>query len=281
MKETRENLEIDLKRMIIVLWSNLWIILLVAILVASVAFGYAWLTITPTYSATTQLYVNNNYPDSPGYSSSQLAAAQSLADTYIVIMRSRTVLDAVAKETNLGYTYAQLRSMISASSVNETEIFQVTVTSTNYQHAALIANAIADVLPVKLPAVVDVASVRVVDYAVENPNPVGPSYPKYAILGGLVGGLLAAFVVIVAELTDTTINSEEYLSHVYKEYPLLAVVPGAESSKSGYKGYYKGYYVADPKPKDKKHASKKEKPESKGEKKPEPGVEKKDGGVGK
>lgn len=273
MNETRENLEIDLKRMFIVLWSNLWIILLVGILVASVAFGYAWLMITPTYSATTQLYVNNNYPDSPGYSSSQLAAAQSLAGTYIVVMRSRPVLDAVAKETNLGYSYGQLRGMISAASVNETEIFQVTVTSTNYQHAAMIANAIADVLPKKLPAVVDTASVRVVEYAVENPNPVAPSYTKYAFMGGLMGALLAAAIIVVAELLDTTITSEEYLSHVYKEYPLLAVVPGAESSKGGYKGYYKGYYVADPGQKEKKEASGKEKPAAT--------ESKKNGGAGK
>jgi hypothetical protein len=56
--------------------------------------------------------------------------------------------------------------------------------------------------------------------------------------------LLAAGVVVVAELMDTTINSEEYLAQVYKGYPLLAVVPGAQSSKTGYKGYYKGYYAS-------------------------------------
>ena len=248
MKEARENLEIDLKRMFIVLWSNIWIILLVAALVAMLAFGYAWFMITPTYSASAQLYVNNNYPDSPGYSSSQLLAAQDLADTYMIIMRSRNVLNAVSEETGLGYSYGQLRGMISASSVNDTEVFQVTVTCTNYQHAALIANAVADILPVKLPEVVDVASVRVVDYAVENPNPVGPSYGKYALLGAAIGGLLTAMVLVVAELMDTSINSEEYLTHVYKEYPLLAVVPGAQSVKGGYKGYYKGYY-AEKKPK--------------------------------
>lgn len=252
MKETRENLEIDLKRMLMVLWSNAWIILLVGALVAAMAFGYAWFFITPTYSASTQLYVNNNYPDSPGYSSSQLVAAQDLADTYMVIMRSRTVLSEVADRTGLGYSYGQLRSMISASSVNETEIFQVTVTCTNYQHATIIANAIADVLPEKLPAVVEVASVRVVDRAIENPNPVGPDYLNYAVIGALVGCVLTALVVIVLELTDTTINSEEYLTQVYREYPLLAVIPGAESSKSGYyKGYYKGYYESEPKQKPK------------------------------
>ena len=266
MKEARENFEIDLKRMVVVLWSNLWIILLVAALVAMLAFGYAWFMITPTYSASAQLYVNNNYPDSPGYSSSQLVAAQDLADTYMIIMRSRNVLNAVSEETGLGSSYSQLRGMIRASSVNDTEVFQVTVVCTNYQHATIIANAIADILPVKLPEVVDVASVRVVDYAVENPNPVGPSYAKYALVGGLAGALITALVLIITELLDTSINSEEYLTHVYKEYPLLAVVPGAQSTKTGYKGYYRGYYAekktkaAPPKPAPDKGQPKKKAP---------------------
>ena len=246
MRENREHLEVDLRRMIVVLWSNLWIILLVGALLAAMGFGYAWLTIEPTYSANTKLYVNNNYPDSPGYSSSQLVAAQDLADTYMVILRTHNVLDAVAEEVNLGYSYGQLRGMISASAVNETEVFQVTVTCNDYKHAAIIANAIAKVLPQKLPEIVDVASVRVVDYATENPNPVGPSYTRYAMMGFILGAMASAAIFVVAELMDTTINSEEYLAHVYKEYPLLAVVPGAESTKSGYKGYkgyYKGYYM--------------------------------------
>lgn len=260
MNETRDNLEIDLKRMAVVLWSNLWIILLVGALLAAMAFGYAWFFISPTYSASAQMYVNNNYPDSPGYSSSQILAAQELADTYIVIMRSRPVLEAVAEKTQLGYTNGQLRGMISASSVNNTEIFEVTVVCGNYVHAAIIANAIADVLPEKIPAVVDMASVRVVQYAVENPNPIGPNYTKYGLAGGIIGCLLAAFVIVIAELMDTTINSEEYLSVVYKNYPLLAVIPGAENPKSSYRGYYRGNYATQPKPKEKpeKKADKKE-----------------------
>lgn len=243
MNENRDSIEIDLRRILLVLWSNLWILLLVAVLIGAMAFSYAWFFIQPTYSSSVQLYVNNNYENSPGFSSSQLTAAQALTNTYIVIMRSRSVLDEVAARTQLGYSYAQLRSMITAASVNDTEIFQVTVTCTNYKHAAIIANAIADILPEKITAVVEASSARVVDYAVENPIPVGPSYTKYALIGAIAGFAVAALVIVIMELMDTTINSEEYLTHVYKEYPLLAVIPGAESSKSGYyKGYYRGYY---------------------------------------
>jgi capsular polysaccharide biosynthesis protein len=245
MSETRENIEIDLRRILLVLWHRSWIILLVAILTASIGFGYAWFFITPTYSSSIQLYVNNNYENSPGFSSSQLTASQQLADTYMVIMRSRNVLEEVAKEAKLGYTYSQLKSMISASAVQETEVFQVTVTCEDPAHAEIIANAMAKVLPGKIKEIVKASDAEVVDYAVENRNPVGPSYKKYTLVGAVVGAVLVVGIIAVLEIIDTTINSEEYLTHVYKEYPLLAVIPGAKSSKSG---YYKGSYESEKKP---------------------------------
>lgn len=242
-KNERESIEIDLKRLLFVLWQRAWIICLVGVLCAVMAFGYAWFFITPTYSASTQLYVNNNYVDSPGFSSSQLMAAQDLAETYMVILESRNVLDVVAQKTDLGYTYGQLKSMVSAASVNETEVFEVRVVGADYKHVALIANAIAEVLPDKIAAVVEGSSVRVVDYAVENPNPVGPSYQRYLLLGAAVGILLSAGVAVISDILDTTINSEDYLGQVYGKYPLLAVIPDSENSKAGYgKGYYKGNY---------------------------------------
>lgn len=238
-REKQDIIEMDLTRLLTALWSKAWILLLVGALTAILTFGYAWFFIAPTYSASVQLYVNNNYVDSPGFSSSQIAAAQDLADTYMVIMESRNVLDDVRERTKLGYSYGQLKGMVSASSVNETEVFEVTVICGNYQHAAMIANAITEVLPDKIAAVVEGSSVRVVDYAVENPNPVGPNYRSYLLIGAFLGCAISAVAVVVADLMDTTINSEEYLSQVYGNLPLLAVIPGAENPKAGnYKGYY-------------------------------------------
>lgn len=244
MSETRENIEIDLRRILLMFWHRAWIILLVAILTAAIGFSYAWFFITPTYSSSIQLYVNNNYENSPGFSSSQLTASQQLADTYMVIMRSRNVLNEVAKETGLPYSYSQLRGMISASSVQETEVFQVTVTCEDPAHAKTIANALAKVLPGKIKEIVKASDAEVVDYAVENRNPVGPSYKKYTLIGAVFGIVVVVGIIAVMEIMDTTINSEEYLTHVYKEYPLLAVIPGAKSSKSS---YYKGSYESDKK----------------------------------
>lgn len=237
--EKQEIIEIDVKRLLWVLWRRAWIILLVAALAGGLGYGYARFFITPTYAATTRLYVNNNYVDSPGFSSSQITAAQDLANTYMVILESRSVLEKVREQINLGYTYGQLKNMISAYSVDETEVFEVRVTCVDYRHAAIIANGIAEVLPEKIATVVEGSSVRVVDYAVENPNPVGPNHQSFLLLGMALGFAVSTIILVVLELLDTTIYSEEYLTQTYENLPLLTVIPGTASTRNG---YYKGYY---------------------------------------
>ena len=247
-QEREQGVEIDLKRLAVVLLNRIWLILLVAAVFAVAALSYAHLFITPTYSASVQLYVNNNYMDSPGFTSTQISAAQDLAETYMVIMKSRPVLDGVREKTGLNYSDGQLRGMIQAAAVNETEVFRVTVISTDYKHAALIANAVADVLPERISAVVEGSSVRLVEGAIENPNPVGPSYKRYALVGALTGMLLTVSILVALNLMDTRIVSEEYLSKMYSEYPLLAVIPGVEDTRSNYKGYYESAQPPKPAP---------------------------------
>ncbi len=247
MKENREVLEIDIKRMAQALWKRAWIIVLVGVLCAVLLFAYSHLFMVPQYMASTSFYVNNSYgAESPGSSSSQLMAARDLADTYMVILKSRTVLNEVANVTKLGYSYSQLCGMISASAVNETEVFEVVVICPNYLHAAEIANAIADILPERISAVVESSEVRVVDYAIPSDVQVSPVYGNYAKIGLLIGVGLTAGVVVLMELLDTTITSEDFLARMYPDIPMLAMIPDAENSNGSgyYKGYYKGYYEA-------------------------------------
>ncbi len=254
MENNEGKIEFDLKRCLFALWSQAWIVILAGVIVATAAFSYAYFTIAPTYSSSVKVYVNNKFTEAEGYSPSQLTAAKNLADTYMVILKSRSVLDKIAEKTDLGYSSSALSKMITAYSINDTEVFAVVVTSTNYKHAAAIANTVLEVLPDRISEVVEGSSVQVVDYAEENPNPVGPSYQKYGVMGAAVGVILSAALIVLLDITDTTINTEEYLNHVYPQYPLLAIIPGANNGKSGYykgyKGYYRGYYQSEPKKKE-------------------------------
>lgn len=246
MENNKGNIEIDLRRAVFALWNRAWVVILAGVICAVATFSYAYFFISPTYESKVKIYVNNHYTENAGYSPSQLTAAQDLADTYMVILKSRSVLDKVAEKAALGYSSGSLNGMISAVSINNTEVFEVKVTCTDYKHAAIIANAVADVLPDRISEIVEGSSVRVVDRALENPSPIGPSYSKYIFMGVAIGVICSSILVVLVDVMDTTINSEEYITHAYKRCPLLAVIPGANDPnanyRKGYRGYYRGYY---------------------------------------
>ena len=170
-------------------------------------------------------------------SASDLTAAKRLVETYIVILNTRTTLNDVIEQSGVSYSYDQLKKMISASSVNSTEIFSVEVTSTSPQEAELLANTIARVLPEKIASVVDGSSVRIVDTAVVPSKKAAPSTGKNTMLGFLLGAVLACGVVVVLYLMDDKIHSADYLLSTY-DLPMLAVIP--DLTQDGDDGYY-GY----------------------------------------
>ena len=154
--------EVDLITLLRALWRRSWVIALATVAAGAVCFAWAQFLIAPTYEASALLYVNNTQDASKPISNSELSAAQSLVDTYVVILNSRTTLDQVRAAARVTYTDRELQKMIQAQAVNSTEVFEVTVTSEDPQEAQKIANTIAQVLPSRISSVVEGSSVRVV-----------------------------------------------------------------------------------------------------------------------
>jgi capsular polysaccharide biosynthesis protein len=194
------------------------------------------------------MYVNNSGitvgSTSFTISGSEISAAKTLVDTYSVILKSRTVLEDVIEMDNLSYSYDTLYNMVSSSAVNDTEIFQITVTSSSPTEAEMIANTLADILPEKISGIVAGSDVRVVDYAVVPASRISPSYTSNTAKGAMLGILLAAAYIVLRYLLDEKIHSEDYLTNTYPDIPLLAVVPDMGDKKG--KGSGDGYYGSNP-----------------------------------
>lgn len=232
--ETHSGFEIDLQHILKVVWRRAWLILMVGAILGAAAWSYAHFMIDATYSSSVLMCVDNQYPGSPGYSSSQLEAAKILAKTNMDILKSRKVLEEAGKLAGLKYSYGQMRSMVSASANEETHLFTFTVTCKNPYHARRLAHAIGEVLPSVSEKALIGSSVSVIDNAVLNKNPVGPNEGRYLMLGFLVGAFLMLAFVVLEDMMDTTIRSEEYLAAAYEDVPLLAVIPPSNSTGSKY-----------------------------------------------
>jgi len=240
-KTNNDEIEIDLLHLIRILWKRAWIIILSMIVVGGIAFSYAMFFVTPKYQSRAMLYVNNSALSLGGtsfsISASELSAAKSLLDVYVVILNSRTTLEEVIEKSGLPYSYEALSGMIEASAVNGTEVFQITATSSNPAEAELIVDTIVQILPDRISDIVDGSSVRLVDHAIKPTQRSSPSYTKYAMIGIIMGMVLSCGTIIIIDLLDTTVRDEDYLYQRY-EIPVLAVVPDAQDSGKHSYGYY-------------------------------------------
>ncbi|MBQ4104848.1 MAG: hypothetical protein IJC86_00465 [Clostridia bacterium] len=240
--KTQDYYVVDFMHILRFLWKKLWIIVLSGILAAVMAFCYAAFIITPQYASTVMLYVNNSSfslgSSTFSISSSELTAAQSLVKTYTVMLKNRTTLNQVIEKTGLDYTVDELYYMIEAASVNDTEVLAVTVTTENAKDSAELANAIAEVLPVRISEIIEGSSMKVVDLGVVNEQKVSPNISRYTEVGLLLGVLISVIVLVIMALMDDTIHDEEYLLKTY-DYPILAKVPNLlDSSDKQYAYYY-------------------------------------------
>ena len=263
-KYQHDEIEIDIGRVIRAIMERAGRVILVAVLSAAIAFGYTFYLITPQYQSAAMFYVNNNSfsvgDAALSITSGDLVTSRGLVDSYIVILKTRETLNEVIDYAGVDLSYGQVSGMISAEAVNETEIFRVTVTNPDPQEAEKIASAIAYILPKRISNIIDGTSAKIVDSAVVPAGPSSPSYTKNAMIGFLFGFMVSAGLIVLKEIFDTTIRSEEDIEQVCA-HPVLTMVPDMLASGKN-KSHYYGYGE---KKKKKKAAKAKAKPRNENE----------------
>ncbi len=235
--------EISFKRLTEILMQSISMIVAVTIIAGIIAFVYSETMVVPEYESTVSLYVNNESgKNTDKILGTDITASQMLVDTYIIIIKSNTVLNEVCaklEEQGIeGYDAESLAKKIDASATNETEIFGVTVRDTNPKHTYMIANIIADVAPPIIKDFVEASSVKVIDYAKEGKR-VSPNIQRNTILGLLIGLILSCGFVVLREMFDMRIKTEDDLTKMF-ELPILGIIPDINDPQNKKSGYY--YY---------------------------------------
>ena len=154
-----DEIEIDLKRLLDALLDRAWIIAVVALLCAVVAFAGTFFLITPQYQSAAMFYVNNTDisvgSTNLSLTASDISASRGLVDTYIVILNTRETMLDVIDYAGVDVAYEAVKGMIRAEAVDETEVFRVTVTNSDPYLAEEIANAIAHILPKRISSIIE------------------------------------------------------------------------------------------------------------------------------
>lgn len=225
MNKTRE---LDLRLLLLALMRKLWLIVLCAVIIGAAAFGYTKYFVTPMYRASVTIYVNNNRLNVEGstatLTTSDLSVAQRLVSTYVITLKSDRVLNKVAQELDVKLSASQIRGMISAEAVDNTEVFNVTITNADPALAAQIANAVAKVAPDEISEIVVGSSTKIIDYATVPKSPSSPNVMRNTALGAVIGIVLAAVIAILQELLDVRVREEQDVTRL-SEAPILGRIP--------------------------------------------------------
>lgn len=226
-------IELDLPRLFRSLLRGSWMMAVCGVLGALAVFLSAFFFVAPRYESAVTFYVRNSISGEvplSNLSAGDISASRVLVDTYIVILDAQQTLQAVIDGADLDLNCKELREMIRAEAVDETEVFRVCVTGTDPTQVQEIAQVISEVLPRRIEEILEGATAKVVDEARVPEDPAFPQYGMCALIGFLAGVGLSAAALLLWELTDSTIRQEEDVRQFW-DGAILAVVPDMTSQE--------------------------------------------------
>ncbi|MGF3076786.1 YveK family protein [Facklamia sp. P12955] len=192
------------------------------------AIAFMILFVTPNYRSTAQLLVNQS-EERMGQSPiqySELQANSQLINTYRDIITGDSVLNRVSDDANKAYSVGDLKDAITVEQSPNSQAFYVSVQLESPQAAQ---NVLYNVITVFEETVSDIyggedTNIFILSPASFNPNRVSPSLPIYSIIGALMGLAIAILIILLSEISDTTVKDDEFmaslgmndLGHIYQ-----------------------------------------------------------------
>ena len=98
--------------------------------------------------------------------SDEVSSNETMLHTYTQILVSNTILSETAKAVDSNLSIDELKSMVKAEVVEDSEIIRVTVCSDDPKDAYVFANAHARTAPKYIAEIVEGSSMKIVDYPV-------------------------------------------------------------------------------------------------------------------
>lgn len=247
--EAEKEEEIDLQELFFELLSHWKSIAVSTILIATIAFFISKFLITPMYESTSALYVMSKSTSITSLADLQIGS--NLTQDYMEVVGGRPVLDEVINRLGLEENYKELSQKLKLENPNNSRILKITIKDADPYRAKAIADDIAVVAADFISRKMDQDPPSIIQQGYADGEKVSPSTMKNTAIGGIIGFILAAGIIVVTYLMNDTIMTPE---DVEKKLGMnvLASLPideeeydgaksskkkGKKSSSSGSSGY--------------------------------------------
>ena len=199
--------EINLKEVYSYFKSKILWILIAIVVIIVIGNVYTIITREPMYRSNTTIVLVGESKE--GYSQSDSQLNQNLIGTYSEIIKSRKVLSQVIENLKLKMSVEKLSNNITTTSVEDTEIIQITVANANAKDAKKITDEVAKVFSEEIQDIYNLENVAIIDKAELSKNPYNINYVKDNIIYLMVGFVLSFGIVFIMYYFDTSIKSSE------------------------------------------------------------------------
>lgn len=220
--------ELDLKELLQIFWEKKTQIILIIAIFTVIGVIYSLGFVTPKYQAsTTLLLATNSSSDKTGTESittTDVTLNSKLVSTYSKLVESNKIVRKVISNLSLKMDEETLKKSISVTAVEDAEMIQIAVKNEDPVLATKIANETAKVFIENVKEYYGMENVHVVDEAEIPQEPSNVNHTKDVMIFAFIGVVIAIMYVLVANMLDTTIKSEEDIEKI-SGLTVLATMP--------------------------------------------------------
>lgn len=215
------------------------IILIAAVAVAALSFGYVKLFTPLTYSASAKFYVSNQSQSNSTVDNSSLNAASGVTADCVELIRVNdtmmsNIVDSKGLDVVLGMDAVSaknyVRAHVSASKSGEdSRIFVITVNTPSKAHTAEIMTALKETVPTELVSVLkpDESALNLKISSLEteiNVYPVKDNPVTAGILGGAIAFVITFIICFFIFINDTKVYDDATIKEHFTA-PVIGVIP--------------------------------------------------------
>lgn len=144
------------------------------------------------------------------------AVYETLSDgTRRLVTPAQKEITKPSNKTKYQLSVDELKSMVTITSQQNSQVFSINVKSKDPKLAADVANEVADVFKDKIGGFMKINNVSIIDSAKANKKPVSPNTKLFTLAGLVVLGGLTFLYMLIKELADTTIKSPDEVSQLF------------------------------------------------------------------
>lgn len=207
MQNNYYNEGISLWQLLRIIKQHFLLIIVTTILIGGATFGVSKYALTPKYTSSAQILVNQKDATANGQAYTNQQADIQMINTYKGLITNYQILSEVSKKLanptsgTVAYhlSYKKLKKMVSVQTSQNSQLFEVKVKANDAQEASTVANTVTDVFQKRIKGIMGFRNTKVTSRAIPQSKPSFPNVSLFTIGGILVGFFLGTVIAVIKE----------------------------------------------------------------------------------